>query len=87
MIIRIDPALPIVTPKGKALAHFLIDYGIDHDLIWVCFQNDTGECWSWKNKEIRATENITMGRLNDHISKNQMEEFSFNRKHMDRNST
>ena len=72
MIIRIDPALPIITPKGKALAHFLIDYGIEHDLIWVCFQNDTGECWSWKNIDIRSIENISMGRTNDNISKSEM---------------
>ena len=85
MITRIDPPLPIVTPKGKALAHFLIDYGIEHDLIWVCFQNDTGECWSWKNKDIRAAENITMGRTNDCISKSEMEELLIDRQHMDRN--
>jgi len=85
MITRIDPPLPIVTPKGKALAHFLIDYGIEHDLIWVCFQNDTGECWSWKNIDIRAAENITMGRTNDRISKSEMEELLINREYMDRN--
>ena len=85
MITRIDPPLPIITPKGKALAHFLIDYGIEHDLIWVCFQNDTGECWSWKNIDIRASENITMGRPNDRISKSEMEKLLINREYMDRN--
>jgi len=62
MITRIDPPLPITTPKGKALAHFLIDYGIEHDLIWVCFQKETKECWSWRNKDIRADDNLTIGR-------------------------
>lgn len=85
MITRIDPPLPIVTPKGKALAHFLIDYGIEYDLLWVCFQNDTGECWTWRNKEIRASENITMGRTNDRISKSEMEKLLIDRQHMDRN--
>ena len=61
MIIQIDPALPVETPKGKALAHFLIDYGPEHDLIWVVFQ-ENGECWSWRNQEVRADENITFGR-------------------------
>jgi hypothetical protein len=65
MMIRIDPPLPLITPKGKALAHFLIDYGMEHDLLWVCFQYNTGECWTWKNSEIRADNNITMGRLNE----------------------
>ena len=59
---RIDPPIPVVTPKGKALAHFLIDYGIENNLMWVCFQDDTGECWTWSNYDIRAQKNITIGR-------------------------
>jgi hypothetical protein len=49
-----------LTPKGKAWAHLVIDYGPEADLIWVCFQDDTGECWSWPNKEIRLQENATL---------------------------
>lgn len=64
MITRIDPPLPLKTPKGKAMAHFLIDYGFEHDLYWVCFQDETGECWTWSNKDIRAQTNITAGRIN-----------------------
>lgn len=64
MITRIDPPLPLRTPKGKAMAHFIIDYGIEHDLHWVCFQDTTGECWTWNNKVIRLQENITAGRIN-----------------------
>lgn len=60
-LLQLNPALPIETPKGKALAHVLIDYGAEADLLWVCFQ-DNGECWTWSNKEIRAQPNITMGR-------------------------
>jgi hypothetical protein len=63
-LIRIDPPIPLLTPKGKALAHFLIDYGFEHDLYWVCFQEETGECWTWNNKDIRAQNNITAGRIN-----------------------
>ena len=62
MMIQIDPALPIETPKGKALAHFLIDYGPEHHLLWVCFQNEGGECWTWPNPDINAESNPTMGR-------------------------
>lgn len=62
MIIQIDPALPVETPKGKALAHFLIDYGPEHHLLWVCFQNEGGECWTWPNPDIKAESNPTMGR-------------------------
>lgn len=62
MITRIDPPIPLSTPKGKALAHFIIDTGIENDLMWVCFQDDTGECWTWENAYIRARVNQTAGR-------------------------
>lgn len=45
-IVRIDPPIPLTTPKGPAYAHFLIDNGIEDNLLWVCFQDDTGECWT-----------------------------------------
>ena len=57
---RIDPPLPLLTPKGKAMAHFVIDYGPEHHLLWVCFQDDTGECWSWANPEIKIQLNSSM---------------------------
>ena len=60
-IIQLNPTVPLETPKGKAYAHFLIDYGQEFDLIWVCFQVETGECWSWNNKDIKLQKNITMG--------------------------
>lgn len=62
MILQLNPSIPVITPKGKALAHFLIDSGIENDIQWVCFQDDTGECWTWSNREIRAQKNITHGR-------------------------
>jgi len=61
-VTRLDPPIPLMTPKGRALAHFIIDYGPEHDLQWVCFQDDTGECWTWENAHIRARVNHTMGR-------------------------
>lgn len=64
MIIQLNPFIPVQTPKGKAIAHFLIDYGIESSIHWVCFQDDTGECWTWRNEDIRAQKNITVGREN-----------------------
>lgn len=61
MMLQLNPPLPVVTPKGKALAHVLIDMGAEHDLLWVCFEED-GQVWTWNNKDIRAQTNITMGR-------------------------
>jgi hypothetical protein len=63
MITQLNPPIPLDTPKGKALAHFVIDYGPEHNLMWVTFVDATGECWTWPNYKIRAQKNITMGRL------------------------
>jgi len=50
------------TPKGLALAKFLIDRGIDSDNEWVCVLNDSGEIWSFDNSDVRAAKNVTIGR-------------------------
>jgi hypothetical protein len=63
--LQLNPPLPMITPKGKALAHILIDYGAEHDLLWVCALRDAphaGEIWTYNNSQVRMEENITFGR-------------------------
>lgn len=60
---RINPPIPLNTPKGLGLAHFVIDDGPENDLVWVVFQDETGEIWCWPNHRVRAQKNITLGRL------------------------
>ena len=31
-VTQLNPPIPLMTPKGRAMAHFLIDYGIENDL-------------------------------------------------------
>jgi hypothetical protein len=62
MIIRLEPPIPVTTPKGKAMAIAWIDYGVENDLIWMCAQDETGEFWQWENAYVRARTNITLGR-------------------------
>lgn len=62
MIIQLDPPIPLETPKGKGYAHLLIDYSQEHNLIWVVFIDETGECWNFENKEVRLQTNFTFGR-------------------------
>jgi hypothetical protein len=62
MILELKAPLPLETPKGPGFAYFLIDYGMDHDLLWVCFIDATRECWTFRNGEIRAVVNISVGR-------------------------
>ena len=63
MIVQLHPSIPVVTPQGNAQAMMVIDYGPEHDLVWVCFLDCNGQCWSYKNSEIRGQKNITMGRF------------------------
>lgn len=61
-LLQLDPPLPLITPKGPAQAHVLIDYGQEADLCWTVFQDDTGECWTWRNQEVRMAPNRTFAR-------------------------
>lgn len=62
MLTQIEP-LPVTTPRGPGYAHFVIDYGMEHNLQWVVFLNSDGQCWTFCNPEIRLSPNHTLGRL------------------------
>lgn len=59
---QLDPPIPLSTPKGDGLAWIVIDYGAEHNLMWVVAIDATGEIWTFANPEVRALKNITMGR-------------------------
>lgn len=63
MILQLNPQIPLVTNKGPAQAIFLIDYSEEHNLYFVCIMDETGEIWTFSNQEVRAFENVTMGRI------------------------
>lgn len=60
---QLNPPIPLSTPKGDGLAWLVIDYGIEHDLMWVVAIDETDEIWTFANQKVRAQKNITMGRL------------------------
>jgi hypothetical protein len=62
MMLQLEPPIPLETPKGTGRAVVLIDRSEDHDLEWVCFIDASGECWTFKNQEVRQVENRTMMR-------------------------
>lgn len=62
MITQLNPPLPLETAKGSGMAHFVIDYGPEYDLLWVVFLDADGACWSVPNPEVRMSFNWSMGR-------------------------
>ncbi|MET4682616.1 hypothetical protein [Brevundimonas faecalis] len=60
---QLEPTLPIrVEGKGDGYAFAVIDYGQEHNLIWVTAINETGEIWCAPNPKVRMMTNWTMGR-------------------------
>jgi hypothetical protein len=66
LMLQLVPLIPVLVKHKdayvKAMAHVLIDYGFEHNLMWVCFADESRECWTVENKNIRAQDNITAGR-------------------------
>lgn len=61
-MLQLNPPIPMCTPKGEGFAHILIDYGPESDLYWTVLITETGEIWTYANKYVRASKNITLGR-------------------------
>jgi hypothetical protein len=61
-MIQLNPQIPLITPKGRGWAFFLIDRSQEHDLEWVVFLDKTGECWTFCNSDVRIEKNFTMKR-------------------------
>jgi len=66
-MLRLDPPLPLLLRRNgawvKGLAHVLLDPGTEHDLQWVCFADESRECWTLRNQDVRAQDNVTAGRM------------------------
>ena len=63
MFTQLDPAIPLhVLGKGDGYAIGMIDYGQEHNLIWVTALSANGEIWCAPNPTVRMGRNWTMGR-------------------------
>lgn len=63
-MLQLNPPIPMNTPKGEGFAHILLDYGPESDLYWTVLITETGEIWTYANRYVRASKNITLGRVN-----------------------
>ena len=70
MFTQLNPPLPVtVIDRGKGLALAVIDYGPEHNLIWVTALDANGEIWCAPNPKVRMQENWSMGRGKPDIEK------------------
>jgi hypothetical protein len=66
-VLQLNPPIPMNTPKGEGFAHILIDYGPESDLYWTVLITATGEIWTYANRHVRASKNITLGRTDPSV--------------------
>lgn len=59
VIHEIQQLLWLSTPKGEAIAKFLVDRGIDSDNEWICACKDGSIC-SFMNYDVRVLHNTTL---------------------------
>jgi hypothetical protein len=57
MFTQLNPSIPMDTPKGRGLALAVIDYGQEHNLLWVVTLNTSGEIWCVPNSHVRVPPN------------------------------
>jgi hypothetical protein len=66
IMLRLDPGIPLRTPKGDGIAYFISDCGDERNIEWTVCLDSSGEFWTFRNCDVRAQKNITRGR--EHIS-------------------
>lgn len=63
MLTQLDPPIPLhVLGRGDGYAIAVIDYGQEHNLLWVTAISATGEIWCAPNPQVRMQQNWSMGR-------------------------
>ena len=63
MFTQLNPPMPLhVLDKGDGLAFGVIDYGPEHNLLWITAIDATGEIWCAPNPQVRMQANWSLGR-------------------------
>ena len=62
MFTQLNPPIPMDTPKGRGQALAVIDYGLEHSLLWVVAVDDSREIWCVPNADARVQANWSAGR-------------------------
>jgi len=61
-ILELKQHLEVETPKGRGRIWLVTEYGLEIEKVFTVILNANGEIWEFKNNDIRATRNRTIGR-------------------------
>ena len=61
-ILEVKQGLEVDTPKGRGRVWLVTEYGMEIEKLFTIILYD-GTIWEFTNKDISATDNITMGRI------------------------
>ena len=65
-ILELSNPIPMDTPHGKGYALFLIDMGVENDVLWgvaIDRGEHVNQIWWHRNSDIALRDNITMRRV------------------------
>jgi len=62
LITLLNPTIPLKSEKASGECIAIIDYSIEHDLMFVIIDDATGQIWTVPNPDVRAFANYSAGR-------------------------
>ena len=62
-MLELQKPIWLETPHGEMLCHYIINNGVENELLFVGFITETGQCWTFPSSRVRASRNIMMGRV------------------------
>ena len=62
VILELVQGVEVKTPKGKGRVWLVTEYGMEIEKLFTIILYD-GTIWEFTNKDITATDNVSMGRI------------------------
>lgn len=59
---QLNPTIPLRSDRASGECIAVIDYSIEHDLMWVVIDDATGQIWTVPNRDVRGYANYSAGR-------------------------
>ena len=60
MMLQLNPEIFVITPKGRACALGIIDYGINLNTVWIVSMCDSGQILHFDSSDVKRMGNEMM---------------------------